>query len=148
MHLIDIIDFEIGDLIGIQLYDGKIEYGYISEINKDYPYVRISMNDGYIDIDTIGKFNMIHKVQIESQCLTALGFHPVGEDNAYGITSDQWVRTTMNQVWTLTHDNKSLSWTIDLDYVENGESQPHMAKHGIIFIHQLQHYLRNPKLMK
>lgn len=148
-NTVEVTRLQIGDIISIHFpQNDSVEHYRIDKIEPENFYAEISNNQSSLVIDSIGKWRMLYISCIYSKLLSDLGFSPASEEIVYGNTCKIWVKNEPSKTWTLTHDDKNMTWTLELDMIEDGVPLPIRIDTNLIYIHQIQHCLRNPEIMK
>lgn len=139
-------DLEIGDII--DYYDlgnfgqTKVKHARISYIDKDNHDLKIKVGGKEIYINPRKGFSKVFVSQIVCTNLTELGFVQVESKPAYGNTLSKWVLEKQDKIWILSHDEKKMTWVLELKIKGKNETEPIILMDNLIYIHQVQHCVK------
>lgn len=149
-NMIEVNKLEADDIIQLQFTPrGPVEFPKIIEI---HPENRTAiLNDGHDDIriDRLDLWAHLWLAPIFDQLLIRIGFVAADYEMAYGNTAKIWIKNERNVTWMLEHQEENHTWTLTRECANVGpELTPITYDDNIVFIHQIQHCLRHPEIMK
>lgn len=142
--MFQVSQFEPGDLIGVQI-ESDIALLPIAKKPSADLIIKVVAPDG-----KIARYHYPHQwcalylLGIHAATLSALGFSPASIDMAYDDTADIWVKNDPNRTWTASYDHSAGYWTLELDEVVAGKSQPKRVEGNNTYLFHIQQCMRQP----
>lgn len=144
--MIEVSCLEAMDYIGVQI-DSDILILPLSEKPVMNGTIKVRLHNGNeATFHWPHEWNALYLLVIRASTLRILGFVPASLNTAFDDTCDIWIKneTEHGRTWIATYDSSLNRWALELDEIDAGQSQPKRYDDNLIYLHHIQHCMRNP----
>ncbi|MDE6552214.1 MAG: hypothetical protein K2K98_04550 [Muribaculaceae bacterium] len=137
-------ELESGDYVDIFIpKDGYIQLAEVISLDRENMKMEILPQNerNRIVISTPEQWQSIRPHSIFCQDLRALGFNETSLETAYGWTSSEWIKISINRKYVFHLFYEDGGWRLETHWI-SGMMQRTESADNIHYIHQLQYHLK------